>query len=149
MWLSSHFASSGADPLSGGQKACSLRIMRQSLAFVLSLLAGCAAPQPAAPERQPAELAGRTAGAPQPCVPIVRTEALRVSDANPHVLLYGRGRMIWANDLGAGCGFSVHDVLVSELLTRYCRGDLVRSFDGMSRIPGPSCALGDFVPYSR
>jgi hypothetical protein len=28
-------------------------------------------------------------------------------------------------------------------------GDLVRSFDSVSKIPGPSCRLGDFIPYTR
>jgi len=117
--------------------------------LLLPILAGCAAPQPSSSNREPVELAGRTAGAPQHCLPIVRTEAWRISDSNQHVLLYGRGRTIWASNLGPGCGFSVDDVLVTEPLSRYCRGDIVRSFDNMSRIPGPSCALGDFVPYIR
>jgi len=30
-----------------------------------------------------------------------------------------------------------------------CRGDIVRSFDRLSKIPGPSCVLNDFVPYTR
>jgi len=33
--------------------------------------------------------------------------------------------------------------------SQYCRGDIVRSFDRQSRIPGPACILGDFVPYTR
>jgi len=117
--------------------------------LLVPILAGCAAPRPSSSNREPVELAGRTAGAPQDCLPIVRTEAWRVSDSNQHVLLYGRGGTIWASNLGPGCGFSVDDVLVTEPLSRYCRGDIVRSFDNMSRIPGPSCALGDFVPYTR
>ena len=95
------------------------------------------------------ELAGRAAGAPQHCLEYSRTESLRVSDTDPHMLLYGRGRTIWANDLGPGCGFSRNDVLVTRPLSRYCRGDVVRSFDNVSRIPGPGCVLGDFVPYTR
>lgn len=72
-----------------------------------------------------------------------------MSDSDPHTLLYGRGGTIWASDLGPDCGFSVSDVLISEPLSRYCRGDLVRSFDRQSRIPGPTCVLGDFVPYTK
>jgi hypothetical protein len=123
--------------------------MRRLLVMLLALPAACAAPQPAAPERPPVELAGRNAGQRQNCVPIVRSEALRVSDTNRHVLIYGRGKTVWASDLGPGCGFSVNDVLVTEPIIRYCRGDLVRSFDNMSRIPGPTCVLGDFTPYTR
>lgn len=123
--------------------------MRLSVFLAVAALAACAAPQPAAPRQQAVELTGRTAGAAQHCIPIVRTQALRVSDSDPHTLLYGTGRTIWASDLGPGCGLSVNDVLISEPLSRYCRGDIVRSFDQMSRIPGPTCALGDFVPYTR
>jgi hypothetical protein len=114
------------------------------------LVCACAAPQPTEPRRQAIELAGRTAGVVQHCLPILRTEALRVSDTDQHMLLYGRGGTIWASDLGPGCGFSVSDTLVTQSLAyRYCRGDVVRSFDRMSRIPGPSCVLGDFVRYTR
>jgi hypothetical protein len=121
--------------------------------LLIALPAACAAPQPAAapaPRQQAGELAGRTAGAPQDCIPIYRTEALRVADGDTHLLLYGRGSTIWASSLGPGCGFSHSDVLITESHDgRYCRGDLVRSTDGMSRVPGPTCVLGEFVPYKR
>jgi hypothetical protein len=114
------------------------------------LLAACAAPQPVGPERPPIELAGRTAGIPQECLTFDRTEALRVSETDRHVLIYGNGRTIWANDVGPSCGFSLHDVLVTKPVAgRYCRGDVVRSFDRTSRTPGPSCTLGNFVSYTR
>jgi hypothetical protein len=114
------------------------------------LLAACAAPPAVSSHNPPAELVGRTAGTPQHCLTFARTEPLRVSGNDGHLLLYDNGRTIWANDLGPSCGFSVDDVLVTEPLAgRYCRGDVVRSFDRTSRIPGPSCALGDFVPYTR
>jgi len=122
---------------------------RISLLLVPLLLASCAAPPSSAPRRAAAELAGRKAGAPQHCISFDRLEGLRVSDTDRHMLLYGRGGMIWANDLGPECGFSVNDSLISEPLSRYCRGDLVRSLDHVSQIPGPTCVLGDFVPYKR
>jgi hypothetical protein len=47
-------------------------------------------------------------------------------------------------------GFSQWDVLVMEPIgSQYCRGDLVRSVDPVSRIPGAACQLGDFVPYTK
>jgi hypothetical protein len=96
------------------------------------------------------ELAGRTAGPAQACIPIVRTEPLRLAEGDTHMLLYGRGTTIWANSLGPGCGFSYSDTLITESHDgRYCRGDLVRSTDGISRVPGPTCVLGEFVPYKR
>jgi hypothetical protein len=95
------------------------------------------------------ELAGRTAGAPQRCVPTQPTEALRVVDS--HTALYGGGATIWVNRLATECpGMTRMDILVIEPLgTQYCRGDKVRSVDPVSRIPGPVCVLGDFVPYTR
>lgn len=120
----------------------------RTLAFVL-LLGSCAAPQPI-PERQapPAELAGRVAGAPRNCAMLDQLNSLRVSENNRHVLIYGSGRTIWANRVG--CGFRYDDVLVTEPTgSQLCRGDIVRSFDRYSRIPGPSCVLSDFVPYTR
>jgi hypothetical protein len=78
-----------------------------------------------------------------------QTSSLRISDNDRHTLLYGAGKTIWANHLGQ-CGFGDNDLLVTEPLGSYnCRGDLVRSFDRSSHIPGPACVLGDFVPYSR
>jgi hypothetical protein len=118
---------------------------------LIALLAGsCVAPQPDAPQRPPVELAGRTAGTPQRCVSIQQSDALRTSDTNRHMLVYGSGRTLWANQLGPSCGFGRDDVLVTEPIGSYhCRGDIVRSIDRYSRIPGPSCILGDWVPYRR
>ena len=118
---------------------------------LLALIAGsCAAPQPEEPQRAPLELAGRAAGTAQRCVTIQQTESMRVSDTNRHVLVYGSGRTIWANQLGPSCGFGRDDVLVTEPIGSYhCRGDIVRSFDRYSHIPGPGCILGEWVPYRR
>jgi hypothetical protein len=118
---------------------------------LIALFAGsCAAPQPEQPSRPAVELTGRTAGPAQRCVPIDQSESMRVSDTNRHVLVYGSGRTTWANHLGPQCGFGRDDVLVTEPIGSYhCRGDIIRSFDRYSRIPGPSCILGDWVPYRR
>ncbi|MEA3079082.1 MAG: hypothetical protein QOF05_490 [Sphingomonadales bacterium] len=124
--------------------------MTRTLAALALLLGSCAPPPPAAQQRGPdAELAGRVAGAPERCVSISSQQSLRVSDSDRHMLLYGNGRTIWANRLGQ-CTFGSNDVLVTEPMgSYYCRGDLVRSFDRQSRIPGPACVLGEFVPYNR
>jgi hypothetical protein len=76
-------------------------------------------------------------------------DSLRISQNDPHTLVYGSGRTIWANHLDQ-CGFRHDDILVTEPTgSQLCGGDIVRSFDRDSRIPGPSCVLSDFVPYSR
>src|SRR5690242_846047 len=126
--------------------------MRLSPVIAAAALCACtAAPPPPAGPVQLTDLAGRTAGAPQPCVPITQTESsLRISEGDRHTLLYGSGPTIWVNRLGPGCGFAQTDTLVSEVQgSHYCRGDIVRAIDVLSRIPGPSCVLGDFVPYRR
>ena len=126
--------------------------MKPSTVLLSALLAvSCAAPQPSSSPRRPAEeLVGRTAGAAQRCVLIQSDLALRVSDSDRHTLLYGSGRTIWANDLGTQCGLGADDLLISEPLGSYhCRGDLIRSVDRLTRIPGPACILSDFVPYNR
>jgi hypothetical protein len=114
------------------------------------LLGGCAAPQPNAAPRQSPELIGRVAGTPQRCLSINQFSGLRVSGGDRHTVLSGGGKEVWGNDLGPSCGFGVNDVLVLEpTSSQYCRGDLVRSIDRYSKIQGPTCVLGDFVPYSR
>ena len=125
--------------------------MKLRLAPIATVFASCVALPPSSSiDGPPSELAGRAAGAPQQCVLIQQLDALRVSDNNRHTLLYGSGKTIWANSLASECTFGSNDLLVTEPIgSHYCRGDIVRSFDRLSRIPGPSCVLGNFVPYTR
>jgi hypothetical protein len=120
------------------------------LAVLLSL-ASCAPASTGAPQAQsPLGLAGRTAGPPERCIVIEPAESFRVSQSDRHTLLYGTGRTIWANHLGSGCGFNSSLTLVTQPIgSSHCRGDLVRSFDSFTRIPGPSCILGEFTPYTH
>ena len=123
--------------------------MRTSVFVSTLALFACAAPPPESAPGQATELTGRVAGAPQRCVPIERDISLRVADGDRNSLLYGSGRKIWANHLPAGCGFNPRDILVIQPIgSDYCQGDLVHSVDPVSRFPGPSCYLGDFVPYT-
>jgi hypothetical protein len=108
-------------------------------------------PPPGADEQQqqvPVELAGRAAGPPVNCVQTNQLDSLRISQNNRHALIYGSGRTVYANNLGV-CRYGSDDVLVTEQFgSQLCRGDIVRSFDRYSRIPGPTCVLSDFVPYT-
>ena len=121
------------------------------LSLAALLVMSCAAPPPDPAPRQPdEELSGRVAGAPERCVLIQSGEGLRISESDPHTLLYGHGKTIWANNLGGECSLSSNDILVAEPIAPYhCRGDLIRSFDRISRMQGPACVLRDFVPYTR
>jgi hypothetical protein len=118
------------------------------LASLTAFAGSCAPTEPAAPSPL-AELAGRTAGAPQRCVSIEQGQSLRIAD--PQTVIYGSGRTIWINRLASSCpGADQFDALIVEPTgSQYCRGDRVRSVDPVSRMPGPACMLGDFVPYSR
>jgi hypothetical protein len=112
------------------------------------MLGSCAAPPPAVP-RPLTELTGRTAGAPRDCLPSRPNESLRLADDRT-TLVYGGGKTIWINALGPSCPFGLNDILIFEPSpSSYCRGDIVRSVDRDSHIPGPSCVLGAFVPYTR
>jgi hypothetical protein len=126
--------------------------MRTPILIILTALVGsCAAPPPPGPyaARQVSELAGRVAGPAQHCVDITPIDTIRSSETDPGTLIYGNGKTIWVNDLRA-CNFRRDDILITEPRgSRYCRGDIVRSMDRVSHIPGPACVLGDFVPYSR
>jgi hypothetical protein len=125
--------------------------MRIATLGAAALLASCTAPPPTSvPTSRPiSEIAGRTPGPAQRCVQLVPNESLRI--VSPNALLYGAGRTVWLNRPPGDCrGLRESDVLVTEPINgQHCSGDLVRSFDRYSRIPGPSCRLGEFVPYTR
>ena len=119
-----------------------------AVALAAASLASCTL-EPVRSSAPIAELAGRTAGQPRRCIPIQRTEGLRLG--GERVILYGGGRTLWVNRLGEDCmGMNRNDILVVEPVGgSYCQGDRVRSVDPVSRLPGPGCILGEFVPYRR
>lgn len=124
--------------------------MRTRIILLVAGLAACTTPPPPGTSDRPIpELAGRTAGTAARCVTIVRGEPLRV--ANGHTVLYGHGGTVWMNRMQDNCGsYDPWDVLVTEPIgSQHCQGDLVRSFDPTSRLPGPTCRLGAFVPFTR
>ena len=126
--------------------------MKTRAILIALLLGSCTQvpPAPPVPQGPIRELAGRSSGKPQGCVPTEQIESMRVADNDRHLLLYGSGRTIFVNQLGPSCGFNRDDVLVTHPFgSSYCRGDIVHSFDRYSRIPGPSCVLSDWVPYTR
>jgi hypothetical protein len=118
--------------------------------ILLAVMVGSCAPAPVAMAPRPlTELAGRAAGLPKDCVPIRPAEGLHVAD-DRSTLIYGSGRTVWANALGPACTFGFNDIPIFEpTVSSYCRGDIVRTVDRYSHIPGPSCVLGQFVPFTR
>ena len=120
-----------------------------ALAALATVAAGCAPTHPTGSPTAIPELAARTAGTSQNCVPVDQASSLRVADER--TVLYGSGQTIWVNHLRSECrGADRMDILVVEPTgAQYCSGDQVRLLDPLTRIPGAVCALGDFVPYSR
>ncbi len=125
-----------------------LRTMASSM-LAAAAVGGCVPAGAPAPPRSATELAGRTPGAPQKCVPTTRTEGLRYG--GERTVLYGRGRTIWANRLSQRCSGlrPNHAFKISSIGAQYCRGDLLTSADPVSGTAGPGCFLDDFIPYRK
>lgn len=124
--------------------------MRNLVIGLAVAITGCTPPPPPPASNAPiAEIAGRIAGSPQRCVIAEQSAGLRI--ANRNTLTYRAGNTVWVNQVQGSCGgFGQWDVIVTEPIgTQHCAGDLVRSFDPVSKIPGPTCRLGDFVPHTR
>jgi hypothetical protein len=126
----------------------------RSAIFLALLLAGCAAALGDPDEREAdalaRELAGRVAGEPARCVSAPPSNDFRPIDGGAFVMR--RGDTIWVNrpDGGECPGFRPFSTLIVETQGgQYCRGDHVRALDPGSTIAGPTCVLGEFVPYRR
>jgi hypothetical protein len=120
---------------------------------LLILLGGCAASGTQSESREQRdlteELAGRTAGRPERCIPANQGQALRIVDRR--TLVYRQGSTIWVNRLDAPCsGLRPLSTLIVDVHgSQYCSGDRVRGLEPGSGIAGPSCPLRDFVPYRK
>lgn len=112
---------------------------------LLAMTFGCA---PTAPEGAPGpapELVGRIPGPPQSCVPIQSTASLHIDGGR---IIYGVNGTMYLNR--SECRAGSDDIPVMHPLTsQYCQGDIVQMVDRLNQIPGPSCVLGDWVPYRR
>lgn len=122
--------------------------MKPLILGTAALLAGCTVPPPPTSPTAIPELTGRVAGAPKRCVTFEQRESLRI--AGPHTLTYRDGRTIWVNSVPDCSPFRFSDLLVTEPVgTQYCSGDIVHTRDNQTFIPGPSCRLNAFVPYTK
>ena len=115
-------------------------------------VASCAQ-QPGAPGDTAAfaqELAGRVAGPPTSCVNMMQSQNLRVIDRQ--TLAYEQGTTTWVNRLAAPCPAiePLNTVIVEPKLgSQYCSGDHIRGLEPGAIIPGPTCFLGQWVPYRK
>ena len=133
-----------------------------TLSFALApLLASCAASDSGAPrtealtpkqaEQLDKQLAGKVAGEPVRCLPTsFSTDTIRISD---NILLYRQsGRIVYRNDLKSSCpglGRDSDIMVVRQFGSSTCSGDFFHLVDRSSGIRGPTCVLGDFVPYRK
>ena len=119
--------------------------------LILLALSGCAgvgaSPTASEGDALSRELAGRVAGEAKSCVSAGQSDSLRAVDRQ--TLVYRDGRTRWVNRLRSACpGIEPMNTLIVEVtMSRYCSGDLVRGLEPGANIPGPTCVLGDFVPY--
>ena len=111
-------------------------------------IAGCAKPAEPGGTAFANELSGRVAGPPQSCVSNTSNQNLRAIDASTIAL--GLGRTIYVNHLPGPCpAIAPLNTLIIDARdgTQYCRGNRVRGLEIGAIIPGPTCNLGDWVPY--
>lgn len=120
---------------------------------LLILLGACAASGTESESRDQRalaeDLAGRTAGEADRCIPARQGTALQVVDRR--TITYRDGRTIWVNRLDSDCpGIDPMNTLIVEAHgSQYCRGDRVRGLAPQGTIAGPRCVLRDFVPYTK
>jgi len=96
------------------------------------------------------EIAGRSAGAPTSCINAHQAVNLRIVDSQ--TLAYDDGPTLWLTHLSASCpGIATLSTVIVEpkLGGQYCKGDHVRGLEQGAIIPGPTCFIGDWVPYRR
>jgi len=115
---------------------------------VLALLGtSCAPSAPVGGPTPIPEIAGRTAGPPESCVR--NDSSSSVHFTNGSALVFTSGSTVWLNTTRCPA-LTDNDLPVFQLYgSQYCRGDIVKTVDRYSGIPGPSCVLGDFIPYRR
>ncbi|MET0363808.1 MAG: hypothetical protein ABW169_04075 [Sphingobium sp.] len=95
-------------------------------------------------------LDGKQPGKPVSCVPMNLSSSGGPTAISDEILIYRVNRnLVYRNDLNGRCsGISSGSTLVLQPTTgQYCRNDIAHVVDLTTGMRGPSCALGDFVPY--
>ncbi|MFT3965116.1 MAG: hypothetical protein QM690_04455 [Sphingobium sp.] len=95
-------------------------------------------------------LDGKEAGKPVGCVPINAGSSGGLTPISDEILIYRVSRdLVYRNDLNGRCsGIANGSTLVLQPTTgQYCRNDIAHVVDLTTGMRGPSCALGDFIPY--
>jgi hypothetical protein len=96
-------------------------------------------------------LAGRVQGKPVTCLPDYRSKEIVVVD--DRTILFRDGRTYYRNDFNGGTcgGLGIGNTLVTKRFggAGLCRGDVARVVDMSSGFTVGSCAMGNFVPYTK
>jgi hypothetical protein len=125
--------------------------MRALILFAAAAsLAGCSRPVSPPGNGFAQAVEGRVPGPAQSCITTNSSENIHALD--PQTLAYGSGRTVYINRLAGPCpGLGELNTLIVEGAVggQYCRGDRVRGREPNAIIAGPSCNLGDWVPYRR
>ena len=95
-------------------------------------------------------LAGRVAGEPMTCLPRWNRDNMVVIDDN--TILFNEGSTVYRTELQGDCnrlssGF--YTLVTRSPLPSLCRGEIARVVDLRTDTMVGSCAIGDFVPYTR
>ena len=93
-------------------------------------------------------LAGKTAGRPANCLPLLRSHDMVVIDDD--TILYRDGRTTYVNHPLGSCnllGRGSYALVTRSSGSQLCRGDIANVVDATTGVTVGSCALGDFVPY--
>lgn len=125
-------------------------VVMRALSLSLGLsIAACAGPAAPPGDASASVTAGRIAGPPQSCISTSSGGGLHAIDSA--TLAYGSGSTIYLNRLGDKCpGLQDLSTIIAEVHGgQYCRGDRIRALEPGSIIPGPTCNLGDWIPYRR
>lgn len=126
----------------------------RTLVILAALVATTGATADSRADREARELdkalAGRVAGKPLDCIDPPRAGGTQI--IGNHTLIYrDYGGAVLRNDLPDACpGLNENSIIVTEVHGgQLCRGDMFSTLDRGSRIAGPRCPLGAFVPYEK
>ena len=127
------------------------------LLFTAAALAGCTTQPPSPSEAAEAQAtlaeltAGKVAGAPITCLPpTVRSRNMVVIDRSTIAFEDGRNRT-YINHLRGACDIQpgFNSLVVRSGGSGTCSGDIADVADLRTGMTYGSCALGEFVPYTR
>ena len=93
-------------------------------------------------------LAGKTAGRPANCLPLLRSHDMVVIDDD--TILYRDGRTTYVNQPLGSCNLlsrGSYALVTRSFGSQLCRGDIATVLDTRTGVTVGSCSFGDFVPY--